>query len=310
VLLTAYNAGAYIGQALQSVVDQTFGDWEAVVVDDGSTDDTPARLQRWAEREPRVRVITQHNAGISAAANAGLSACRGALVARLDADDRMLPGRLATQVAFMDSRPDVVCSGTAVRLIDAKGRFLTNLGGPADDAGIQRKLMAGHCSIYHPSCIFRKEAAERVGGYDVDFKLAVDIDLFLRLGEVGPLANLPEALTDYRLHDKSVSEQACARQREFCRLACERAAARRGVSVPFEGGFEWRPGKSRASRSAFACKYGWWAFKSGEAQTARSYGWDAVRATPLRAEPWKLVLSAMLKRPERSSRYESQAPAV
>jgi glycosyltransferase involved in cell wall biosynthesis len=313
IVMPVFNAERYLPAAVASVRAQTFGDFELVAVDDGSTDQSGVVLADAAAADARVRVITQGNAGGTAAMQAGVEASRGRYLARFDADDLMHPARLERQVAYLDDHPEVVALGSWVRLIDGRGRLLKTLPTPIGDADIQRDLLKGHTAIFHPSVVVRAEAMRTVGGYDPHFKLAQDLDLFLRLGEVGRLANLPVPLIDYRLHANSVSEQKTAVQRGFVKDAVERAWARRGITDGvLEHTQDWRPGKDRGSRARFACQYGWWAWSSGERRTAAAYGLSAVRATPWRPEPWKLLTAALIKTPpppDRPRPAPAQRPA-
>lgn len=143
--------------------------------------------------------------------------------------------------------------------------------------------------------MLRRSVVLQIGGYDETMTQAEDLDLWLRLGEVGELANLPEALVQYRLHANSVSEQDCALQRQKALEACERAWQRRGIQGRFEAGGLWRPGKDRGSQHRFWMQYGWWAFNSGERQTALIYGLKAIRALPWHRAGWTLVSCALLK---------------
>ena len=198
VLMAAYNSERFLEPAVRSVLGQTFTDFEYVIVDDGSTDRTGAMLDAFAAEDPRVKVLHRPNSGIPKSVNAGLAVCRAPFIARFDADDVMLPHRLARQLRFMQEHPQVVAAGSAVEMIDEKDRFIHRLEPPCDDAGVQDKLEHGHCSICQPACILRAEAVRQLGGYDEYFAMAQDRDLFLRLGEVGRLANMPDVLTRYR----------------------------------------------------------------------------------------------------------------
>jgi hypothetical protein len=182
-------------------------------------------------------------------------------------------------------------------MIDARGRRLTTLRPPADDAQIQQLALRGHCSICHSSSLMRRDAVQHVGGYGRDFTFAHDLELWLRLGEVGKLANLPDTLVQFRLHNSSISETKREEQRRFCRLACEQAWARRGITDGvFEAAEPWRPGRDRASRHRYAMQYGWWALNSGERRTAMVYGAKAVVMRPGRSNGWKLLAKAALRR--------------
>ncbi len=294
-LITVRNGERYLQQAVRSILDQDLRDLELVVVDDGSTDRTPAILAELAAGDPRMRVVTQPAMGIPQAANRGLVECRGGFIARMDADDVALPQRFRRQLAYLEETGHV-CVGSYVEYIDEKGRYLTTLRVPTEDADIQSRTLRGHGAIYHPSAMIRREALDRIGGYDETFEVALDLDLWLRLGEIGTLGNVPEPLLRYRLHAKSASETRRYRQRELARLACERAWERRGVRGTFEATEPWRPGTDRASRHAFMLQYGWWAFGSGEARTAMIYGGKAVTLLPWKVEGWKLLAATALGR--------------
>jgi glycosyltransferase involved in cell wall biosynthesis len=292
VLMTAYNGQRYLAQTLESVLAQTRHDFEVVAVDDGSTDATPAILDNFAQRDPRVRVFTIENSGIPKAANAGLAECRGEFVARIDADDLAKPPRLDRQLRYLVENGLVAC-GTWHDLIDELGRFLRVQKTPILNDVIQREALKGHGSICNPTSMFRREAFVELGGYSEDLPVAEDLDSWLRLGEVGKLGNVPESLASYRLHSHSISEQKCQLERDCAKVACERAWARRGITGTFEASDMWRPGQDRDSRHKFAVEYGWWAFTSGEAATAIAYGKRAIRLKPWSLQGYKLIAATL-----------------
>ena len=234
VVMPVFNAGQFLESSIASVLQQTMDDLELIVVDDGSTDASAEILARFSAEDRRVRVHRQANAGVAVALRVGCSLARSPLIARLDADDLALPRRLEQQVAFMDGHPSVVLLGTCVRLLGRNGPFRT-LCRPADDESIRRALRTYNC-VWHPTAMFRRDAYERVGGYRVDLPHVEDYDLWIRLGEVGQLANLPEPLVLYRVHPAQVSSSNlehqllngfALRQRALDVLADERAVHRR-----------------------------------------------------------------------------------
>jgi len=190
----------------------------------------------------------------------------------MDADDLSAPRRLEVQSAYLREH-GLVCCGTWYDMIDEGGRRLKTVQGPTDNGAIQKMLLEGHGSICNPSSMFRRAALVDLGGYSPDMAQAEDVDAFLRLGEVGQLGNVPEALLSYRLHATSISE---------------------GV---FTADYIWRPGKDRVSRHAFAVDYGWWAFKSGESATAAHYGRRAIRLRPGQLNGYKLLWAATFRKP-------------
>jgi hypothetical protein len=135
----------------------------------------------------------------------------------------------------------------------------------------------------------------KVNGYCEDFVTTQDLDLWLRLGEIGKLANVPETILRYRLHGESVSEKKAKNQQAMIRLAVERARHRRGIAEPYVERQHWRPEKNRRSQHDFALKYGWWAFNSAQRKTALYYGAKAVAQVPFSPAAWRLLLCAAVK---------------
>lgn len=295
VLMAVYNSEKYVAQAVESILNQTLSEFELLVIDDGSTDRSRLILEEYTAEDPRIRLISRENRGIPRTRNELLAQASAELIAVMDSDDVAMPERLARQVDFLQQHPQVVCLGSAYALIDAKGRWLTQLPLPLTDAEIQQKALAGHASIFQPCAMMRRAVVQQVGGYDETMTQAEDLDLWLRLGEVGELANLPDVLVQYRLHSNSVSEQDCALQRQKAQEACERAWQRRGVTGYFEAAEHWRPGKDRVSRHKFIMQYGWWAFNSHERRTALIYGLKAIQLLPFHLAGWKLLISALIK---------------
>lgn len=296
VVTTAYNAARFLERTIVSVLGQTMRDFEYLLVDDGSTDATLAIARRYADRDARIRVISRPNTGIARAANDGMAACRAPLIARIDSDDIARPQRLASQLDHM-RRNDVVALGSAVEFIDDRDRYLTTIGCPPTHEAIDAALLDGHCAIWNTSVMLRREAVEKVGGYDTDFAQAEDVDLWLRLAEIGRLENLPQALTRYRLHAGSVSETRASEQRQMLRLACERAYARRGLDRQFRDPGHWRPEADHASQHQFALRYGWWAYRSGQRSTAVAYAMRAVCLRPWTFAGWRLLAKASVGSP-------------
>jgi glycosyltransferase involved in cell wall biosynthesis len=296
--MPAYNAERYLAEAVESILKQTFRDFELIVVDDGSTDDTRAILQRYAAADDRVRLISRPNTGIVGARNDALSAARGELMAVIDADDLAMPDRLERQVAYMRDHPECVCVGSWVVFIDPKGRPIS-LGhvNPDDDATLQDEALSGSCPLCHPSVMMRTDAVRAVGGYREGYVVAHDIDLFLRLGERGPLGNIQEPLQKYRLHAQSVSERQQQLQLKNFRRASDEACARRGLTPRFVPRAPWRP-VDPGSLLRFYIWCGWCGFVQGDRRMAIEYGLEAVRLMPWRTAGWRLLACALLKKLE------------
>jgi glycosyltransferase involved in cell wall biosynthesis len=281
------------------VLAQTFRDFECLILDDGSTDGSGKIADDLARRDPRVRVVHRENRGLVATLNELVELARGDLVARMDADDVCLPTRFARQVEFLEQHPGAVCVGCGYWLVDEVDRTIAQIKVPSADDALQQALLRGHSPISHPTAMIRTAALRRLGGYRREFYPAEDLDLWLRLGELGTLANLADPLIRYRVHSGSISGQATqGRQRDAARRACADAWARRGVADGrFEATNEWRPDETAASRMRFALQYGWMAYSSGFRRTALVYGLKAIRTLPLRLEGWRLLAIALLRSP-------------
>lgn len=224
------DGAAHLAAALDSIRRQSLADLEIVVVDDGSRDGTAAILAAAAAADARVRPIRQAAAGIVPALNRAIEAARAPLLARMDADDLAMPGRLALQTAFLAHHPAVAAVGGACQLIDAGGRAVGLWRPPTDPAAVAAGLMEGNC-LSHPTVTMRREAVLQAGLYRAAFVQCEDYDLWLRLVERHRLANLPEVVLAYRLHPGQATWQGLERRilGELGALAC---AARRRAGAP------------------------------------------------------------------------------
>jgi glycosyltransferase involved in cell wall biosynthesis len=201
VCLAVHDGMPYLPAAIDSILGQRAAPLRLVVIDDGSVDGTPAYLA--ALRDPRIDVITQPHAGLSAALNRGIAAAATEYLARMDADDVALPDRLAEQLAFMDARRDVVACGTGIEyFVDGGVRTLAR-SLPLSHAEVTAALAAGAHALCHPTLVFRVEAARRVGGYREagPGQLAA---FALALAQVGRLSNVDRVLLRKRVWPGSV----------------------------------------------------------------------------------------------------------
>jgi glycosyltransferase involved in cell wall biosynthesis len=192
VLIPVFNREVFVDKAIRSVVDQDYEDLEIVVVDDGSTDGTADVLALWAEHEPRVVVVTSaSNQGIPAALNLGLSHARGKYIARQDSDDLMRPGRLAAQVALLETRGDVVLVSCAYDIVDAAGNYLGTW--KSDEPHEVAVTLLGCFNVIGGGgqVMFRRTDVEAVGGFSLAYPAVEDYDLWVRLLRRGRLETLP-----------------------------------------------------------------------------------------------------------------------
>ena len=206
VLMAVRDGGPFLAEAIASIRQQSFRDWELVAVDDGSTDGSNDVLRAAARGEMRIRVFRQGPLGLVPALNRAVAEARGDFFARMDADDRSHPDRLGRQLAFLAVHPEVGVLGTAVRRFGAAGGIWRR---PEDDAALRAALLF-EAPLAHPTVMLRRSLWEAAGseGYREDFRAAEDIDLWERLAPHTQFANLRVPLLDYRVHAAQVTRVA------------------------------------------------------------------------------------------------------
>lgn len=205
VVMPAYNNEQYVTSAVKSILAQRYRDFEMIVIDDGSTDNTAERVAALARGDSRVRLVSQSNTGIVGALNHGLDLARGSIIARMDSDDIAYPDRFGRQIAFLDEHPEVVLLGTQIVIIDQHGRLRAIRGEEFGHDELLHAILSGKSgAIMHPTVMMRREALDKAGHYRDEFRHVEDADLFLRLAEVGEIRNLRQPLLNYRHHGNSV----------------------------------------------------------------------------------------------------------
>lgn len=233
VVMPVWNGEEFLGAAIDSLLAQTFRDFELIVVDDGSTDRTPAILKSYADA--RLRVYRLDHAGIVTALNHGLAHARADWIARQDADDLSQPDRLEKQWAALSRQPSAVLSHTAVEYI-GEGRAGAGYARLPRSRSFTALRLCSQCPITHSTVLFRKAVALAAGGYRQEERHAEDFALWGRMLLAGEFVALPEKLVQFRIHPMSVSKQnlevqkalaqkiAIAHCREFMRLSEAEAA--------------------------------------------------------------------------------------
>jgi len=225
VIMSVYNGGRFLDDAVASILAQTHSDLEFILINDASTDGSELFVRKL--RDQRVRVL--HNTerlGLTASLNRGLREARGNLIARMDADDICHPDRLRQQIAFLQDNPSVALVGCVFERIDEAGKRLDVSTLPLSSQEVRVALKTSNC-VCHGSVVMRRDAILAVGGYREELRYAQDYDLWLRLAEKFDLANLPGPLYSLRLHRDAVSIRRSYEQQVTVRLIRQLAERRR-----------------------------------------------------------------------------------
>lgn len=199
VVIPAFNPGRFLHEAVQSVIDQTFSDWECVVVDDGGREDLS-----WVRRaDRRVRLVTQRNAGVAAARNCGISETVAPLIALLDQDDVWRPEKLDAQVSQLQAHPQAPGCSCDFEMVNAEGRRIGR--GFSENFYSYRDLLRG-CGLVPSTMVVRRSAVAAAGGFNARYRFSGDWDLWLRLArDVGAFERVESVLVSYRRHDANES---------------------------------------------------------------------------------------------------------
>lgn len=298
VLVPVYNAATYLRSAVQSILRQSFTDFELIAVDDGSSDDSKRILDTLAASDSRIRVISRPNTGIVGALNDALDASRGEFIARMDADDIALPTRFSEQLAYLRAHPECVALGTAVQIIDSAGRVVDWHAPSGAHEEIEAELLKGNGgALYHPTAMFRADALRAVNGYDPEFCKAEDVDLYLRLSRTGKLANLPTAGLQYRHHLKSTNFLHREKQAALLRRILARERRWRNLpelEAPLSGHSDLPLGRLHAR---WACT----ALAHGKRSTAIRHGLAGVLKGATDRECWRALTYVLTARPPRQA---------
>jgi glycosyltransferase involved in cell wall biosynthesis len=231
VILPVYNAQQHLGAAIDSVLAQTLSNFELIIIDDGSTDRSAEIVEGYRDRRI-VRLAANGHRGFTTAVNRGLTAARGALIARQDADDVSLPRRLEEQVRAMDRRPGLVILGAAYHVVDERGAWTRTIRKPASDAAVRWQLLFDN-PFCHTAVMLRADVLRSRGlAYEASFELAEDYELWSRLLEYGEGGNLDDVLVQHRVHIGQLSHVFASEQNTVADRVAHAALVRLGVEAP------------------------------------------------------------------------------
>lgn len=210
VILPVHNGASFLAEAIESILDQTYRDFEFLMIDDGSTDASLQLMQNYAQKDARIRLLARENRGLVETLNEMVDMAHGTWVARMDADDVSMPNRLARQLEWLEQTGADICGSWVQRFGNADNRLLRM---HQSDGAIKTELLF-HSPFAHPSVMLRASVAKRLP-YDDAWIKAEDYDLWVRAAEAGlTMTNIPEALLRYRVHEGQVSAQAADFQQQ------------------------------------------------------------------------------------------------
>jgi glycosyltransferase involved in cell wall biosynthesis len=222
-IMPTYNASRYLADAVESVLRQTFSDWELIVYDDGSTDQTQDILRRY--RDPRIRVErSATNLGRGGARNQAIRLARGRYVAPCDSDDVSLPDRFAHEVQFLETHPEIDVVSAHMACFWEGHPPEVRFTFPEDNEQIQRRFARGMMGIAHGASMIRAHCFERFGSYDESLRRAEDLDFFLRIRRQCRFHTLPEVLYLYRRRDRAIPLSAWLEESAYTRFSAFRHA--------------------------------------------------------------------------------------
>ena len=289
--MPAYNVADFIGQAIQSVLDQTHSNFELLIINDGSKDQTEKIVLSF--NDPRITLVSQTNAGVAAALNKGLSLADTDYIARFDADDICVPARLEKQLNFLVEHPDYAVVGSDAEYITAEGSHLFDFKciGHTHEAIIKKLYF--YCPFIHSAVMYRKSLVIKAGAYIENAHHFEDYLLWVRLCDYGKYFNLPEQLIKVRFHPLSVTMDEKWRSRDFRQLK-RKSILKREITAK-EGGEllhmiqkqNLRKIKEAAYYALCGKKY---LFDNYSPKQARIYLYKAIRIHPRRVDNYFLII--------------------
>ena len=202
VVMSCYNAADSLERAVHSMLNQSFQNFEFIIIDDGSTDDTKVLLNDFAKRDSRIKlIINEQNIGLSASLNKGIRNARAQYVARMDADDECKPTRLSIQFEYLQKNPMIDVVGSGVLLRKQSGKIIGERTPPKMDEEIKSRVFRKPL-LYHPTILIRKSVFEKLGYYNSDLRWAEDADLWYRIFDKINFSNIQEPLLIYTVKEK------------------------------------------------------------------------------------------------------------
>ena len=237
VVMPVYNSAKYLSVAIESILNQTYKNFEYIIIDDGSQDSSGKIIHQYAKDDGRIKPYKNNsNMGICETLNRGIKLAKGKYIVRMDADDYSYPTRIEKQFLFMEKHPGVVISGSSIEVCNKNLKILNRRKYPRTDKEIRNNIFKIN-PFAHPAVIYKKDIVKKAGDYNPFFSGAEDYDLYFRMGREGSFANLSETLLKLRTHSESISAKKISSQLKislYIRLkAISEYSYRAGISDKF-----------------------------------------------------------------------------
>ena len=301
VVMSAYNAEKYLRPAIESILAQTFTDFEFIIIDDGSTDSTRGIIAEYAGRDDRIVLIPNgNNLGLTPSLNKGLDAARGELIARMDADDISYPQRLEKQIEYMTGNPDVCLVAASYERIDENGEILSRES-MAPGKERLRAMMRKTCSIVHGSVMYRRKPILDLGKYREYCLHNEDYDLWLRIVDKHDIDILPDILYKFRITSQSIAFAKRDEMEHYRALVLRFAKERQlyGKDTYEQAADYPKPGTTsfRRRMSKFHYRRGVTVMGLNARKRARGELWKSITYEPTRLSAWLWLLITFLPLP-------------
>lgn len=286
VIMPVYNAEGYVAEAVESILNQTFSDFEFIIINDGSIDRSLEILQYYAQHDRRIRLISRENRGLVITLNEGLALANAPLIARMDADDVAYPERFFVQKEFLDKNPDHLLIGSKVLIIDEEGDAICEMGSHFKHNDIVNGLLSRQGQlIYHPSVMMRTKELLTIGGYRDKYPHIEDLDIFLRIAERGKIENLDIVLIKYREHFKKIGHLHALEQEKEIDSLLEEAHKERNIPYAKTASYV----RQNISSYQRLMIWAWWALKAKNIKTARKFALQCFIRSPFSLKTWRLI---------------------
>lgn len=286
IIFPVYNAEHYLKKSIDSLLNQTFENFEILIINDGSTDHSLKILNEYASKDSRIKVLNQENRGLVSALNWGIKESLAPYIARMDADDISHPERIEKQLNYLESHPECVALGSWVIFIDNAGLPFFRYQTHTEHKVILEDILDGNGgALIHPSLMVRKQALMDLGGYDANCRHFEDFDLYLKLINHGMFHNIPEYLLQYRRHFKSIN---------FTKNAQETYSKKTQLLNTFRVSLDLPPVSLEHSefskdKSELYKKWAQWALNDDFRKSAIKYTLLALLHAPLRKHSWSFL---------------------